>query len=130
MHEVAGAVATLRDKHCKTQEQGKKNRQNPAVPYPPRAARGRPSLLSQTLFGTAAGAAADGEGSTNGAADGTVSLNASRSSALKGRDRFTRKGLESSLSPVSSSTTSTSTVGAASSAAEAPGSSRISASSG
>ena len=129
VHEAAKAVAALRDKHCQTQEQGKENGQNPADSYPPRAARGRPSLPSLTLFGAAAGAEAEGDGSANGEADGTASPKASRSSALKGRDRFTRKGLESSLSPVSNSTASASTVGAASSAAEAPGSSRMSASS-
>ena len=86
--------------NCKTniarqRNKGRQNRQNLADSYPPRRARGRISLPSLGFF-TATG----GYGSVDGAPGGTASLDTSRSSAPKGRDRFTRKGFESSLSPV------------------------------
>ena len=50
---------------------------NPTDSYPTRAARGRLNLPRLTLFGVAAGAAAEGEGPADRASGGTTSLNAS-----------------------------------------------------
>src|SRR4051812_35911519 len=110
--------------HHQTKEQGTKNDQDQEKSYPLRAARARHSLPSRFLFG----AADEGDGSVDGAVGAAASPNASWSSTLKGRDRFTWKGLESSLSPDSTCTVLAPTARAASSATEAPGSSRISAS--